>query len=81
MGTGVDRVSQGAGLEAGVFVSDARECERGEHVRNGVVATRTGPLPESGSLPSARRFAECFLSGTRQISLCRVPHSAKSCSR
>jgi hypothetical protein len=28
MGTGVDRVSQGAGLEAGVFVSDARECGR-----------------------------------------------------
>jgi hypothetical protein len=24
------------------------------------------PLPESGSLPSARRFAECFLSGNRQ---------------
>jgi hypothetical protein len=23
-------------------------------------------LPETGSLPSARRFAECFLSGTRQ---------------
>jgi hypothetical protein len=23
-------------------------------------------LPESGSLPSARRFAECFSSGTRQ---------------
>jgi hypothetical protein len=34
-------------------------------------------LPESGSLPSARRFAECFLLGTRQRSLCRVPHSAK----
>jgi hypothetical protein len=28
-----------------------------------------------------RLFAECFLSGTRQRSLCRVPHLAKSCSR
>jgi hypothetical protein len=27
-------------------------------------------LPESGSLPSARRFAECILSGTRQGPLC-----------
>jgi hypothetical protein len=38
-------------------------------------------LPESGSLPSVRRFAEWFLSGTRQRRICRVPHSAKSCSR
>jgi hypothetical protein len=41
----------------------------------------TWTLPESGLLPSARRFAECFLSGTRQKNICRVSHSAKSCSR
>jgi hypothetical protein len=35
-------------------------------------------LPESGSLPSARSFAECFLSGTRQRCLYREPYSAKS---
>jgi hypothetical protein len=34
-------------------------------------------LPESQALPSAVRFAECLLSGTRQIRLCRVPHSVK----
>jgi hypothetical protein len=39
------------------------------------------PLPESGPLPSADGFAECFLSGTRQSRLCRAPHSAKSCAR
>jgi hypothetical protein len=33
------------------------------------------------ALPSARRFAECFLSGTRQRRLCREPHSAKSCAQ
>jgi hypothetical protein len=32
-------------------------------------------LPEFGSLPSAGGFAECFLSGTRQRRLCRVPRS------
>jgi hypothetical protein len=31
------------------------------------------PLPEFGSLPSAIFFAECFISGTRQRALCRVP--------
>ena len=45
--------------------------------------TKTGPLvslPETGSLPSARWFAECCFSGTRQRRLCRVFffwHSAK----
>jgi hypothetical protein len=34
-------------------------------------------LPESGPLPSAGRFAECFLSDTRQSRLCQAPHSAK----
>ena len=29
-------------------------------------------LPETGSLPSARWFAECCFSGTRQSRLCRV---------
>lgn len=38
-------------------------------------------LPGLGHLPSARSFVECFLSDTRQKSLCREPHSAKSCSR
>ena len=39
------------------------------------------PLPETGSLPSATRFAECNISGTRQNSLCRVPLSAKNDTR
>jgi hypothetical protein len=30
-------------------------------------------LPEFGSLPSAIFFVECFISGTRQRALCRVP--------
>jgi len=30
------------------------------------------PLPETGCLPSARWFAECCFSGTRQRRLCRV---------
>jgi hypothetical protein len=34
-------------------------------------------LPESGPLPNAGVFAECFLLGTRQSRLCREPHSAK----
>jgi hypothetical protein len=34
-------------------------------------------LSEFGSLPSAQRFAECLLSGTRQKSLCLVSPSAK----
>jgi hypothetical protein len=38
-------------------------------------------LPESKALPSVAIFAECFLSGTRQRRLCRVPHSAKLASR
>jgi hypothetical protein len=38
-------------------------------------------LPEFAPLPSAGGFAECFLSGTRQRRLCRVPHSATSCAR
>jgi hypothetical protein len=44
-------------------------------------------LPESGSLPSARHFAECFLSGTRhrytlgKKSLPSAKHSANSGSR
>jgi hypothetical protein len=42
---------------------------------------RQEPLPQSGPLPSAGGFAECFLSGTRQRSLYRAPHSAKSCAR
>jgi hypothetical protein len=44
--------------------------------------TSTCPtLPEFAPLPSAGGFAECFLSGTRQSRLCRVPHSATSCAR
>jgi hypothetical protein len=39
------------------------------------------PLPESKALPSVAIFAECFLSGTRQRRLCRVPHSVKLDSR
>ena len=35
-------------------------------------------LPEFGSLPSAKFFAECFISGTRQRALCRVPHKKHS---
>jgi hypothetical protein len=38
-------------------------------------------LPESKALPSVAIFAECFLSGTRQRRLCRVPHSVKLDSR
>ena len=38
-------------------------------------------LPESVPLPSAEGFAECFLSGTRQSRICRVPPSAKFCAR
>jgi hypothetical protein len=38
-------------------------------------------LPESEALPSVVFFAECLLSGTRQIRLCRVPHSVKLGSR
>jgi hypothetical protein len=38
-------------------------------------------LPEFGSLPSAGGFAECFLSGTRQRRLCRVPRSVNLGSR
>jgi hypothetical protein len=38
-------------------------------------------LPESRPLPSARSFAECFLSDTRQRLLCREPHSATSYTR
>jgi hypothetical protein len=38
-------------------------------------------LPESQALPSVVFFTECFLSGTQQISLCRVPHSVKIGSR
>jgi hypothetical protein len=37
--------------------------------------------PEFGSLPSAGDFAECFLSGTRQRRLCRVPRSVNLGSR
>jgi hypothetical protein len=33
-------------------------------------------LPEIGSMPSVRTFAECFLLGTRQTHICRVLHSA-----
>jgi hypothetical protein len=41
-----------------------------------VQKTRPVPsLPESQALPSVVFFAECLLSGTRQRSLCRVPHS------
>jgi hypothetical protein len=35
-------------------------------------------LPEFGSLPSAIFFAECFISGTRQRALCRVPRKKPS---
>jgi hypothetical protein len=35
-------------------------------------------LPESGSLPSARRFAECFLLGTRQVLLSVTINFAES---
>jgi hypothetical protein len=36
------------------------------------------PLPEFGSLPSAIFFAECFILGTRQRTLCRVPRKKPS---
>jgi hypothetical protein len=66
MGTWVDRVSQGAGLEAGVFVSDARECGWGEHVRSGVIATR--PKATTG----IRLFAECSAVGALPSAFCRA---------
>jgi hypothetical protein len=34
--------------------------------------TFQNPLPESGSLSSARHFVECFISGNRQRNICRV---------
>jgi hypothetical protein len=40
-------------------------CQLAHHLDSGH-ATLFTTLPESGSLPSARRFVECFLSGTRQ---------------
>jgi CRISPR/Cas system endoribonuclease Cas6 (RAMP superfamily) len=36
------------------------------------------PLPEFSSLPSVIFFAECFISGTRQRALCRVPRKKPS---
>jgi hypothetical protein len=36
---------------------------------------------ENAITTGIRGFAECFLSGTRQRRLCRMPHSTKSCSR
>src|SRR5688572_32867368 len=35
-------------------------------------------LPEFSSLPSVIFFAECFISGTRQRALCRVPRKKPS---
>jgi hypothetical protein len=45
------------------------------------VLKKKKPLPESEALPSVDLFAECFLSGTRQIRLYREPHSVKLGSR
>jgi hypothetical protein len=44
----------------------------------GCVTETTRSLPEFGSLPSAGGFAECFLSGTRQSLVCRVPASVNN---
>jgi hypothetical protein len=43
---------------------------------HGIICSHS--LPEFGSLPSVIFLAECFISGTRQRALCRVPHKKPS---
>jgi hypothetical protein len=60
-------------------------CLNGLHALAGqikaTIVDREVSLPESEALPSVGFFVECLLSGTRQIRLCRVPHSVKLGSR